>query len=80
MVPDKAPVIPLHLHPGFQDWRRVTVLKSSLLTETLAYVQVALDNAESSRATSSRAVRILERARALLDEAREQLVDEVYSG
>lgn len=74
MMADKAQVIPLHLHPGFQDRHRLQELKTALLTETLAYVQVALDNAASA---SPQAVKILERACALLDEARDRLVCEL---
>jgi hypothetical protein len=77
MIPDKASVIPLHLHPGFQDWHRVNELKTALLTETLAYVQLALDNAVGPGGASPRAVKILERACALLDEARDRLVCEL---
>jgi hypothetical protein len=74
MTGDKAPVIPLHLHPGFQDRLRVQELKTALLTETLAYVNIALDNAAR---TSTDAVTILQRACALLDEARDRLVCEL---
>ncbi len=77
MMGDKAPVIPLHLHPGFQDRHRVNELKTALMTETLAYVQVALDNADGPGGASPRAVKILERACALLDEARDRLVCEL---
>ncbi|MDO9531564.1 MAG: hypothetical protein Q7O12_05470 [Deltaproteobacteria bacterium] len=77
MIGDKAPVIPLHLHPGFQDWRRVNKLKTALMSESLAYVQVALDNAAGPGGASPRAIKILERACALLDEARNQLVHEL---
>ena len=42
------------------------------MTETLAYVQVALDNAA---AASPQAVKILQRACELLDKARDQLVN-----
>jgi hypothetical protein len=77
MTGDKAPVIPLHLHPEFQDWRRVNKLKTALMSESLAYVQVALDNAAGPGGASPRAVKILERACALLDEARDQLVHEL---
>ncbi|MFZ5449010.1 MAG: hypothetical protein ACOZFS_10290 [Thermodesulfobacteriota bacterium] len=80
MIPDKAPVIPLHLHPGFQDRQRVNELKNVLMSETLAYVQIALDNAVGPGGASPRAVKILERARALLDEARDQLVYEMFNG
>ena len=74
MIGDKAPVIPLHLHPGFQDRRRVNELKTALMTETLAYVQVALDNAAGA---SPQAIKILERACEFLDEARDRLVCEL---
>ncbi len=74
MIGDKAPVIPLHLHPEFQDRHRVNELKTVLMTETLAYVQVALDNAAGA---SPQAVKILERACALLGEARDRLVCEL---
>ena len=74
MIPDKATVIPLHLHPGFQDRQLVQELKTALMTETLAYVQVALDNAA---AASPQAVKILQRACELLDKARDQLVCEL---
>lgn len=74
MVGDKAPVIPLHLHPRFQERHRVKELKTMLMMETLAYVQVALDNAAGA---SPRAVKILERAGDLLDEARDRLVCEM---
>jgi hypothetical protein len=74
MMSDKASVIPLHLHPEFQDRHRVKELKTVLMTETLAYVQVALDNATGA---SPQAVKILERACALLDEARDRLVCEL---
>lgn len=77
MTGNKAAVIPLHLHPGFQDWRRVNQLKTALMSESLAYVQVALDNAAGPGGASPRAVKILERACALLDEARDQLVHEL---
>ena len=74
MIGDKAPVIPLHLHPGFQDRHRVNELKTALMTETLAYVQVALDNAAGA---SPQAIKILERACEFLDEARDRLVCEL---
>lgn len=76
MEDDKALVIPLHLHPGFQDHRRVQELKETLLAETLAFAQVALDNAARPGA-SPRAEKILERACALLGEARNRLVLEL---
>jgi hypothetical protein len=74
MIPNKAAVIPLHLHPEFQDRHRVQELKTALMTETLAYVQVALDNAAGA---SPQAVKILQRACELLDEARDRLVCEL---
>jgi hypothetical protein len=77
MMGDKAPVIPLHLHPGFQERLRVNELKTALLAETLAYVQVALDNTVGPSGASPRAVKILERAYALLGEARDRLVCEL---
>jgi|UniRef100_A0A7C3ZCP6 hypothetical protein len=72
----KAPVIPLHLHPEFQDYHRVEELKTALLAETLAFAQVALDNAARPGA-SPRAEKILERACAILGEARNRLVLEL---
>jgi hypothetical protein len=80
MISDRTPVIPLHLHPEFQDHRRVKELKTALLTESLAFVQVALDNAAGPGGASPRAVKILERACALLDQARDRLVCELLSG
>jgi len=77
MLSNKTPVIPLHLHPGFQEKQRLTELKTVLLSESLAFVQVALDNAGGFAAASPRAVKILERACALLGEARDRLVDEL---
>ncbi|MGO9622655.1 MAG: hypothetical protein ACLPT6_14780 [Desulfobaccales bacterium] len=77
MIPNKAPVIPLHLHPGFQKRRRVKELKTALMTETLAYVQVALDQAAGPAGALPRAVTILERACALLGEARDRLVHDL---
>lgn len=77
MGDDKASIIPLHLHPGFQDHQRVNALKTALLAETLAYAQVALDNATGPAGTSHRAEKILERACALLEEARNRLVLEL---
>jgi hypothetical protein len=77
MIADKAPVIPLHLHPQFQKRQRLTELKTSLLAESLAFVQVALDNAGEWAGASPRSVKILERACALLGEARDRLVDEL---
>lgn len=74
---DKAPVIPLYLHPGFQNRQRVEELKNALLTESLAFVQVALDNAGGKAGASRQAVKILERARYLLEEARNRLVYEL---
>jgi hypothetical protein len=76
MMDGKAPVIPLHLHPGFQDHYRVTELKNTLLAETLAFAQVALDNAARPGA-SPQAEKILARACALLGEARDRLVLEL---
>ncbi len=73
----KAAIIPLHLHPGFQDHRGVQEMKTALMTESLAFVQVALDNAEGPAGGSPRALKILERACALLDEARDRLVCEL---
>lgn len=77
MTSIKAPIIPLHLHPGFQDRHRVNELKTALMTESLAFVQVALDNADGPGGASPRAVKILEGACALLDEARDRLVHEL---
>jgi hypothetical protein len=76
MREDKAPVIPLHLHPRFQDHFRVAELKNALLAETLAFAQVALDNAARPGA-SPRAEKLLARACALLEEARDRLVLEL---
>jgi hypothetical protein len=76
MRDDKAPVMPLHMHPGFQDHHRVHELKKTLLAETLAFAQVALDNAARPGA-SPRAEKILARACALLGEARDRLVLEL---
>ena len=45
MRDDIATVIPLHLHPPFQERRRVAALKNLLLAETRAFTKVALDNA-----------------------------------
>jgi len=77
MIPDKAPIIPLHLHPEFQERQRLEELKAALMTESIAFVQVALDNAAGPGGASPRAVKILERACALLDEARDRLVYEL---
>ncbi len=77
MAGGKAPVIPLHLHPGFQEHQRLEKLKTALMAESLAFVQVALDNAAGPAGASHRAVKILERACALLDAARDRLVDEL---
>lgn len=77
MTSNKTPVVPLHLHPGFQERQRLTKLKAMLMTESEAFVQVALDNAGGLTGTSPRAVKILERACALLLEARDRLVDEL---
>jgi hypothetical protein len=76
VMDDKAPVIPLLLHPGYQDYHRVNELKTTLLAETLAFAQVALDNAARPGA-SPRAEKILARACALLEEARDRLVLEL---
>jgi hypothetical protein len=76
MMDDKAPVIPLHMHPGFQDYHRVNELKTTLLAESLAFTQVSLDNAARPGA-SPRAEKILARACALLKEARDRLVLEL---
>jgi hypothetical protein len=73
MRDDKAPVIPLHLHPVFQERHRVEELKHMLLAETLAFTQVALDNAARPGA-SPQAVKVLERACNLMEEARNRLV------
>lgn len=77
MRDNKAPIIPLHLHPGFQDRRRVNALKTALLAETLAFAQVALDSATGLAGASRRAEKILERACTLLEEARDRLVLEL---
>jgi len=77
MLGDKAPVIPLHLHPGFQERQRVNELKATLIAETLTYVQMALDNAARPGGASPRAVKILERACLILEEARDRLVREL---
>jgi hypothetical protein len=73
MRDEKATVIPLHLHPSFQERHRVETLKTALLMETLAFTQVALDNA-AKPGPSHMAVKILERACDLLEEARNRLV------
>jgi hypothetical protein len=73
MRDDKAPVIPLHLHPVFQERHRVEALKNALMAETLAFAQVVLDNAAKPGA-SPQAVKILKRACDLLEEARNRLV------
>jgi hypothetical protein len=73
MRDDKAIVIPLHLHPSFQERHRVETLKNTLLAETLAFTQVALDNA-AKPGPSPMAIKILERACTLLEEARNRLV------
>jgi hypothetical protein len=73
----KAPIIPLHLHPVFQDRHRVNELKKALLAETLAFTQVALDNATGPAGAARRAEKILARACALLKEARDRLVLEL---
>lgn len=77
MTSDKAPVIPLHLHPGFQERQRVTELKTVLLAESLAFVQMALDNAVGLAGASPQSVKILERACTLLAEARDRLMDDL---
>jgi hypothetical protein len=77
MQDDKVPVIPLHMHPGFQDRHRVNELKNMLLAETLAFAQVALDNAAGPAGVSARAEKILQRACVLLEEARDRLVLEM---
>ncbi len=46
-------VIPLHLHPSFQERHRVEALKNTLLAETLAFTQMALDNAAKPGPTSA---------------------------
>ena len=53
MISDKAAVIPLHLHPGFPELQRVQELKTALMTGTLAYVHMALDNAAGGLNPSS---------------------------
>jgi|UniRef100_A0A7V6A5G6 hypothetical protein len=73
MRDEKATVIPLHMHPEFQERHRVEDLKNALLAETLAFAQVALDNAAKPGPTPA-AVKILERACTLLEEARHRLV------
>ncbi len=73
---DKAPIIPLHLHPNFQDHHRLQALKASLLMETLAFAQTALDNATGVAGAPARAEKILERALTLLGEAWERLMIE----
>jgi hypothetical protein len=77
MKGDKAPVISLHLHPGFRERQRLNELKTALMTETLAFVQVALDNSVGLGGASPRSVKILERACAFLGEARDRLVHEL---
>ena len=77
MTADKTPVISLHLHPGFQEKQRVAELKTVLMKESLAFVQMALDNAAGLPGTSPRSVKILERACTLLGEARDRLVHEL---
>ena len=73
MRDNKATVIPLDIHPSFQERHRVEALKNTLLAETLAFTQVALDNA-AKPGPSPTAVKILERACDLLEEARNRLV------
>jgi hypothetical protein len=53
-------------------------LKTTLLMETLAFAQMALDNATGVPGATARAERILERALALLGEARDRLVMESW--
>jgi hypothetical protein len=76
MTAGKAPIIPLHLHPGFQKRQRVEELKAALLRESLAFVQMALDNAAVAGA-SLETVKILKRACALLEEAMDRLAHEL---
>ena len=71
---NKAPVIPLHLHLGFQERQRLKELKTALMTGSLEFVQIALDNAAR---TSTNVVKILQRACKLLDEAMDRLVCEL---
>jgi hypothetical protein len=73
MTADESRVVALRLHPDFQERQRVQELKATLMTDSQAYVQVALDNA----AVAPQAVRILKRACELLDEALDQLVWEL---
>jgi hypothetical protein len=73
MRDERATIIPLNMHPSFQDRHRVEALKNTLLAETLAFTQVALDNASKPGPTPA-AVKILERACDLLEEARNRLV------
>jgi hypothetical protein len=75
--PEKALVIPLHLHPDFQNQQRLAKLKTVLLAESLAFVQMALDNAVGMDCAKPRSVKILERACGLLIEARDRLVDDL---
>lgn len=76
MAPDRAVVVPLSGHPQFQDRRRLQELRNALLAETLAFAQVALDNA-ALLGPERQAVLILERACKLLEEARDRLVREL---
>lgn len=77
MMDNKAPVIPLHQHPKFQDHHWLQALKTTLLMETIAFAQMALDNATGPARVSARADKILERALFLLEEARDRLVLEL---
>jgi hypothetical protein len=70
---EKATVIPLNMHPTFQERHRLETLKNTLMAEMLAFTQVALDNAAKPGPTPM-AVKILERACDLLEEARNRLV------
>lgn len=76
MAPDKAVVVPIACHRQFQDRRRLQELQNSLLAETLAFAQVALDNA-ALMGPEAKGVLILERACKLLEEARDRLVREL---
>ena len=77
MTDNKNPVVPLHFHPKFQDPHRLQALKTSLLVETVAFVQMALDSATGHARVLERAEQILERALFLLEEARGRLVKEL---
>ncbi len=76
MAPDRAVVIPFACHHQFQDRRRLQELKNTLLAETLAFAQVALDNA-ALMGPDAKAMRLLEMACRLLEEARDRLVREL---